>query len=175
MFGLAFSTWITLWVGFDEFRDAIIDMTPEQYLGSSYYERWLHATETLIERKGLPPQTETEGLAASARALIDAGLPRDRPAPSEPAFSVGDQVRAKVINPRTYTRLPSYLRGRRGVIAAYPGSFWHPEDLARGERAAPGGHCYTVRFSAADLWGPDAENPEDSVCADLFENYLEPA
>ncbi|MFC5748348.1 hypothetical protein [Actinomadura rugatobispora] len=37
----------------DEFRDAIESLPPETYLRSSYYERWLHAMEGLLEAKGL--------------------------------------------------------------------------------------------------------------------------
>lgn len=176
VFGLAFSTWITLWTATDEFRDAVIDMPAEQYYGSSYFERWLHALELLIERKGLPGPVEwLDDMATNAVNLIDSGIPRDRPAPADPVFSVGEEVRAKVINPRTYVRLPTYLKGRRGVIDAHYGSFPHPEDLARGQIDGPGAHTYRVRFSAEELWGPDAEDPGDSLCVDLFENYLEPA
>lgn len=35
----------------DEFRDAIERMAPDAYLAASYYERWLHAIETLTARK----------------------------------------------------------------------------------------------------------------------------
>ncbi|POX39905.1 hypothetical protein C3486_16140 [Streptomyces sp. Ru73] len=38
----------------DEFRDAVERMAPAEYLAASYYERWLHAIETLVaERKVL--------------------------------------------------------------------------------------------------------------------------
>ncbi len=37
----------------DEFRDAIERMSPQAYRASTYYERWLHAIETLLERKGV--------------------------------------------------------------------------------------------------------------------------
>jgi nitrile hydratase len=37
----------------DEFRDAIERMPAAAYHESSYYERWLHAIETLLERKGV--------------------------------------------------------------------------------------------------------------------------
>jgi nitrile hydratase subunit beta len=43
----------------DEFRDAIESMPREEYLRASYYERWLHAMTTLLERKGL---LERQGL-----------------------------------------------------------------------------------------------------------------
>ena len=43
----------------DEFRDAIERIPPQEYLGLSYYERWLRAIETLLAEKALlagPPQ-----------------------------------------------------------------------------------------------------------------------
>jgi nitrile hydratase accessory protein len=36
----------------DEFRDALERIPPEEYLASSYYERWLKAIETLLAEKG---------------------------------------------------------------------------------------------------------------------------
>lgn len=38
---------------FDEMRDAIERIPPEEYLALSYYERWLRATEMLLAEKGL--------------------------------------------------------------------------------------------------------------------------
>ena len=37
----------------DEFRDAIERMPPQDYLASSYYEKWLHAVTTLLVEKGV--------------------------------------------------------------------------------------------------------------------------
>lgn len=37
----------------DEFRYAIEQMTPDEYHSLSYYERWLHAIETLLAQKGI--------------------------------------------------------------------------------------------------------------------------
>ena len=35
----------------DEFRDAIERIPPQEYLATSYYERWLKAIETLLAEK----------------------------------------------------------------------------------------------------------------------------
>lgn len=35
----------------DEFRDALERIPPQDYLASSYYERWLKAIETLLAEK----------------------------------------------------------------------------------------------------------------------------
>ena len=48
----------------DEFRDAIESMTPEHYLASSYYEKWLHAVTTLCVRKGVLTRDELDETAA---------------------------------------------------------------------------------------------------------------
>ena len=37
----------------DELRDAIERLPPREYLGASYYERWLGALEMLVAEKGL--------------------------------------------------------------------------------------------------------------------------
>jgi nitrile hydratase len=37
----------------DEFRDAIERMPPQEYLGASYYERWLAAITTLLAERGV--------------------------------------------------------------------------------------------------------------------------
>ncbi|MFD5399481.1 hypothetical protein ACFWJW_35405 [Streptomyces sp. NPDC127097] len=37
----------------DQFRDAVERMAPQEYLAASYYERWLHAIETLLAERGL--------------------------------------------------------------------------------------------------------------------------
>ena len=46
----------------DEFRDAIERMPPQQYLASSYYEKWLHAIATLlVEKRVLSAQEVADG------------------------------------------------------------------------------------------------------------------
>lgn len=37
----------------DEFRDALERIPPQEYLGLTYYERWLRAIETLLADKDL--------------------------------------------------------------------------------------------------------------------------
>ncbi|MEV7198192.1 hypothetical protein AB0N81_41370 [Streptomyces sp. NPDC093510] len=44
----------------DEFRDAVETMPPAAYLAASYYERWLHAIRTLLDRKGVVAMAELD-------------------------------------------------------------------------------------------------------------------
>ena len=113
----------------DQFRDAIERMPPAEYLAASYYERWLHAVETLTASRA--------GLRAMA----------------EPRFAVGDRVRTRSVDPSHHTRLPRYARGQVGEVVEVQGTWPLADDRARGladPRVEP---VYTVRFPAADLWG----------------------
>ncbi len=86
-------------------------------------------------------------------------------------FAIGDRVRTRVMNPRGHTRLPVYLRGRPGRIDAVLGMLPFPDARAAGVVSAAQ-TAYTVRFASTDVWGSDGES-RGSVCADLFESYLE--
>lgn len=44
----------------DEFRDAVERMSPDQYLASSYYEKWFSAVQTLLVEKGVLTQEEID-------------------------------------------------------------------------------------------------------------------
>jgi nitrile hydratase len=92
-----------------------------------------------------------------------------------PQFKVGQRVRARNINPVGHTRLPRYLRGHRGTIAADHGVFDFQDTDAEGytlpDRPQ---HVYTVGFSARELWG-EAAHARDTIHAELWEDYLERA
>jgi nitrile hydratase len=57
----------------DEFRDAIERIPPQEYLGLSYYERWLRAIETVLAEKAL--LADQAGLAEQAQLADEAPLP----------------------------------------------------------------------------------------------------
>ena len=82
-------------------------------------------------------------------------------------------MRAKNIHPRTHTRLPRYVRGRIGTVAACLGAFAFADSLAQG-KSTDLQHVYSIRFEGSELWGPDA-GPKDAVYIDLYESYVEAA
>ncbi len=192
VFGLSFCSWLNSDVTLDRFRQFQAALPPDRYIGSSYYERWLHAVEQVMLDNGVLSEAELESLEAgpkpapsplleaselapTALALIENGEKRFVGADEDPVFAVAQIVRALDIPLRVYDRLPGYLRERRGVIDEHIGSFGNPEELAAGSGDAPGAHLYRVRFRASELWGADAESPDDELCADLFQHYLEAA
>lgn len=93
--------------------------------------------------------------------------------PVEPRFKAGDRVRARTINPLGHTRLPRYARGRQGVIDCDHGVFIFPDTHAMGQGPKPQ-HCYSVRFTARELWGP-AASARDAVYIDLWDDHMDPA
>jgi nitrile hydratase beta subunit len=184
----------------DEFRRAIERMPPGEYLGATYYERWLYAVESLLIEKGVVARTELDVVMAALRAGVLAspvhaqdepamGLAEDSAAITEtlgggaralrhdqsyrPRFKAGDTVVARNLNPQGHTRLPRYARGHHGIIRHDWGVFVFPDTHAHGGGTKPQ-HCYAVEFEGAELWGSDHPQGE-RVYLDLWEDYLETA
>ena len=172
----------------DGFRHGIERLDPVTYLTVGYYGRWLRSIEAACIEAGVVSHDE---LALRCRALAE-GQPLEPATPwrppaqvqppastyarkvcDEPRFRPGDPVRARNLNPVGHTRLPGYVRGRRGSILRSLGGFVFPDTNAHGLGEQPQ-HLYTVRFDANELWGAAADGP-GAVHVDLFETYLEPA
>lgn len=159
---------------------------PAHYLATTYYEHWLHGLEILLVEKGLVTAEEMAALKAKTPAPSDlSAVPPDRMAeiirrggsakrPDRPArFSVGQTVRARNIHPTGHTRIPRYVRGRTGIVAHDHGVFVFPDTNADGRGERPQ-HCYSIRFAARELWGPEASET-DCVHVDLWDDHLDAA
>lgn len=157
-----------------------------EYLAMTYYQKWFRSLSDLLVLKGFATREElASGKAAPGAPKATPHLTGDlvtatltRPGSyirdgAPPKFAVGEQVRARNINPNGHTRLPRYARGHRGVIVAVHGAHVFPDSHAHGHGEDPQ-PLYTVRFTARELWGK-AANPRDSVSLDLWEPYLERA
>jgi nitrile hydratase len=99
------------------------------------------------------------------RARLDVDLPA--------RFKAGDEIVTRNINPKGHTRLPRYARAKKGRIDCDRGVF-HFADARAQRRDAPPQHCYSVRFTARELWGEEAPE-KDALYLDLWEEYLDPA
>lgn len=155
----------------DEFRRAIEGMPADQYLRASYYEKWLHAVQTMLLEKGVITPEEVATAHASGPAPQPPSRQLERP-PLHARFQPADRVVTRVIHPKGHTRMPRYARGKHGVIRTVNGPFLLPDANAHG-KPPDWQACYAVEFSARDLWGADAPLG-DRVCVDLWESYLEP-
>lgn len=157
-----FQTTVGRFYNLDEFRHAIERMEPSTYIQAAYYERWLHAMETLLLAKGV----------AAEGVVLPQGASPERPAaPPAQRFSAGDKVHARNMHPAGHTRLPRYVRGKTGLVISVKGPFQLPDANAHG-RHDQWEFVYPVRFAARELWGPQA-SARDSVSVDLWDSYLE--
>jgi nitrile hydratase beta subunit len=172
-------------------RPLIESMEPVRYLTASYYERFLHVLEINAVEAGLVTREELDARTELFRRHPAAPVPR-RSAPTEaaraiaalnvqaqpepsgplPQFQVGDPVAARNLNPAGHTRLPRYIRGKRGVIERVNG--WYRLQDEEVESLGPNPQTvYTVRFPAREVWGPVAD-PNQAVYLEMWEGYLEP-
>lgn len=187
IFGITMTVLARGLVNLDEIRDARERVPPARYLASSYYENWLWAMETLLvekrvvgneelERRRSAPADcvgeQDEELVARLLAIVHEGGSMHRDPAEAARFAPGDAVVARNVHARGHTRLPRYVRGRRGIVARAHGAFPLPDASARGEDRPD--HLYAVRFEGRDLWGESAE-PATSVTIDLYESYLRAA
>jgi len=167
-------------------RYAREQMPPAEYLATSYYEHWLFGLEKLLVEQGLVSakelqsgRPEAKAEAAPAMHLADvAPFLRNRRAARldadvPPRFKAGEPVVTRNLHPVGHTRLPRYARGRRGVIERDHGVFIFADTHAMSRDQKPQ-HCYSVRFSARELWGAEA-SARDSVFVDLWDDHLDPA
>ena len=178
----------------DQSRFARETLPPAVYLTSSYYQIWLRALENLLAERAMvgadelaagrllrpaapTPRMATQLSPPAVTAALAAGSPTVRPAAAAARFAVGQPVRARSLNPPGHTRLPRYVRGKLGIIERVHGAHIYAD-----RHAQPGPPpfdqrpewLYTVAFSAAQLWGPDAE-AGCMVSVDAWEPYLDAA
>lgn len=162
---------------------------PVKYLAFSYYEKWMQAMENSLLERGVITRDELDAKTDYYRENPDVPVPRvedpERVPHSigrlrahyspvvehdaTPKFNIGDQARARNINPPGHTRLPRYIRGKQCVIAGYYG-IHELQDTENNEVPQP---VYSVRFEGEELWG-DAAEPNQALYIDMWESYLEP-
>lgn len=176
----------------DQFRFGIEQMHPSEYLGSRYYEHWLHTaehytvalgvvdpadldarTQFYLDNPDAPlPANDDPELVEFANLATKHGAPARRESDAVAKFAVGDRVRVATDQPLDHTRKARYVRGRTGEIVQAHGTFIYPDSAGNGRGDDPK-HVYTVLFTATELWGPDAADPNGSVTFDVWEPYLE--
>jgi len=168
----------------DENRFTQESIPPVDYLSQRYFWRWLHSLETRLLKYGIITEEElknpegrlarTEGSQAVTAEEVVArrtGGSNRMEVDVPPKFQVGEEVIVKNEHPRGHTRRPRFVRGRRGQVHLDHGVYPFPDTRAHGLGDKPQ-HCYSVRFTAIELWGSRG-NPRDVVYVDLFDDYLE--
>jgi nitrile hydratase subunit beta len=170
------------------------DMNPFEYFKFRYYEKWLGGISKFFVDEGYITAQELKEKEAFYRSNPDAALP-ERPNPalskqidtylhtgdsprherkSAPRFSVGDTVRAADPVHVDHSRLPGFLRNKSGrVEVIYPDAYSY--FISTGDGIGEPMPVYSVAFDAADIWGAKKSEPNTTICADLFEAYVQAA
>jgi nitrile hydratase len=159
--------------------------TLPNYRELSYYEIWLDALQSMLEKRALVTSEEVsaERMLQAASVLprvlrgadVEAALARGAPterSPSEPArYAVGQKVRARKLQVNHHTRLPSYVLGKVGVVEQVRGVHVFADTHSQGLGEQPQ-WLYAVIFNGTELWG-ETSSTTLKVCIDAFEPYLE--
>lgn len=96
-----------------------------------------------------------------------------RPGRMAERLQTGRRVRVRAMFPPGHVRTPAYLRGHVGEVERQLGAFGNPEQLAYGLRAERR-ELLRVRFRMGEVWGADAENPDDTIDAEIYAHWLIP-
>ena len=83
-------------------------------------------------------------------------------------------MRVRADMPPGHVRTPAYLRGKVGWVERTLGPFPNPEELAYG-RKGTALQLMRLRFTMAEVWGDAADRPTDTLDAEIYSHWLEPA
>ena len=155
----------------DEYRHAIERMEPRHYMAAGYYERTLTSLATLLVEKGVVTREELEQLAEGGFPLALPAAPGRANRGGRCAFEIGAAVRVRDDRIAGHSRIPGYVRGKRGVVVGVSPAYPFPDAHAHSVQADDE-PTYDVRFASSELW-PDAAD-DAFVHVGLFESYLEP-
>lgn len=187
VWGLAIAGWAKPPPGYVSFsRTNLEQIPPAQYLRMPYYAKWLYVIEEAMLRSGVVTREELDNpdgdisvpdssnfapaTPAEIIAFGDADVSEESPADRLPKFAEGDAVLVRNEHPKGHTRMPRYLRGRRGIIHKHHGVHRFQDDV--GGKDVGQQHLYTVKFTGPDLWGSRA-HPNDVIYAELWDYHLE--
>lgn len=174
----------------DHSRRACERFHPVRYLELSYFARWSHALEGLLNQHVPEPfrrqnDRETNAPGRAGHDLrcsrADSRLPADGVQAAKsvtfdraPAFSCGEHVLTRQTPSRDHTRLPAYARGKVAEVVARHGLHRLPDHSAIARSGdARLEHVYTLAFDGGVLWGESGETGT-RVMVDAWESYLNP-
>lgn len=87
-------------------------------------------------------------------------------------YHVGQRVRVADRTPPVHHRVPSYAKGKVGLIERVCGLHGEPEKFIRGD-GLPAQRIYRVRISQQELWEEYSGTERDKLEIEIFEHWLE--
>ena len=173
----------------DMSRHARECLPPKDYCEFSYYNKWISALANLLVARGvissdefsdpiqkMHPLSSRKLLAVEVAKVLSKGAPTSRSVEDPPKFLLGQNVKTRRAQNKFvsggHTRLPKYAERSKGKIEICHGAHVFPDAHAHDLGEQPE-HLYTVSFLASELW-ESPENPNDTLCVDIWESYMEP-
>ena len=91
-----------------------------------------------------------------------------------PLFRAGDSIRIGSRSPIGHYRVPTYLRGKRGVVESIiePVAIDNEEE-GYGRNAGTRRHYYRVAFAMTEVWPGYEGSPRDGLRIEVYETWLE--
>ena len=159
---------------------------------SSYYEHWLHAIETLArgKRHRSPPRncvTPTPPPDASGQETPRSSwtMPYPRSSPTGASARAGHRRQTQVqgrrhgrreehqsADPYPHARATCATNSGASIAITACSCFRTPPAHGKGEKPQ---HCYSVYFSAQEVWGSRRPRATTPLYVDLWDDYLVPA
>ena len=171
----------------DHSRFAQEKLPPLDYLGASYYQRWMLAMESNVTERGYAtPEELKAGHAQTPGKYLPRKLTPDvvgarhvaqlvLPAAARPAEVQAGRPRAHQEHPSGDAHAAAALCARQGRRGRDVPRLPHVSGFGR-DRPRATIRSGSIRWcsTSQELWGPDAD-PTIKISIDAFEPYLEPA
>ena len=91
-----------------------------------------------------------------------------------PIFKVGDRVRVSKRSPIGHYRVPTYVRGKSGVVESVVEPVRvNNEEEAYGRNAGSKLHYYRIAIPMRAVWSGYSGSPLDGLRIEIFETWLE--
>jgi nitrile hydratase subunit beta len=92
----------------------------------------------------------------------------------QPRFNPGDTIKISVHYPVAHYRVPTYVRGKRGVVEmVIDRALVNNEEEGFGRNVGSLGYYYRVAIPLTELWPGYAGSTKDGLRIEVFETWLE--
>ncbi|BFM41123.1 SH3-like domain-containing protein [Synechocystis sp. LKSZ1] len=113
-------------------------------------------------------------MSVADSAHASSGLRAVKALCEESDFKVGDRVRIAMRFPIGHYRVPTYVRGKQGVVKMILNPMAiNNEEEGYGRNAGIKGRYYRVGILLSELWPGYTGPPQDQLVIEVFETWLE--
>jgi nitrile hydratase subunit beta len=92
----------------------------------------------------------------------------------EPIFKPGDAIRIRERKPVGHYRVPTYLRGKKGVVElVIEPTAVDNEEEGFGRNAGSRRHYYRIALPMTEIWPAYTGSPNDGLHIEVFETWIE--